>query len=108
MGFKTLEGEWDREGCCEDYEQIDSYGYVAHLWFRYPRLGFQRVTDIATRRVREGTWSLRSAEDIIKDRDSDLDSKAVVDFKKVLGYTNEDFWEIVNHASWNKHYNKGE
>ena len=108
MGFKTLEGEWEREGCCEDYEQIDSYGYVAHLWFRYPRLGYQRTTDIATRRVREGAWSLRSAEDIIDERDSKLDGRALNDFCKTLGYDYNDFYDIVVHADWNKYYNKEE
>ncbi len=102
MGFQTLEGEWDREGCCEDFEQIDSYGYVAHLWMRYPRLGYQRVTDIATRRVREGVWTLEEAQKVIKEKDSILDQRAWDDFRKVLGYSLLEWYEIIKNASWNK------
>lgn len=104
MGFHTLEGEWEREGCCEDYEQIDSYGYVAHLWMRYPRLGFQRVTDIATRRVREGIWTKKQAEKVIKEKDYKLDGKAQADFCITLRYHRGDFERIVKNASWNKYY----
>lgn len=106
MGFRTLEGEWDREGCCEDFEQIDSYGYVAHLWMRYPRLGYQRVTDIATRRVREGLWTKEFAEKIIKEKDHKIDWRALDDFNNTLGYHANDFFEIVAKASWNKYYGK--
>jgi len=106
MGFKTLSdtGEWDREGCMEDFEQIDSYGYIAHLWLRYPRLGFQRTTDIATRRVREGLLSYDEAQKIIAEKDHRLDSKALKDFCEVLGYTEDEFMSIVTNASWNKYY----
>lgn len=106
MGFQTLEGEWDREGCCEDYEQIDSYGYVMHLWMRYPRLGYQRVTDIATRRVREGVWTLEQAQKVIKEKDSILDWRAHIDFRDTLRYDLGDLFEIITSASWNKYYNK--
>ncbi|KKL76676.1 hypothetical protein LCGC14_2042450, partial [marine sediment metagenome] len=92
----------DREGCCEDFEQIDSYGYVAHLWMRYPRLGYQRVTDIATRRVREGVWTLEEAQKVIKEKDSILDQRAWDDFRKVLGYSLLEWYEIIKNASWNK------
>ena len=103
MGFRTLEGEWDREGCCEDFEQIDSYGYVAHLWMRYPRLGFQRVTDIATRRVREGLWKKEFAEKVIKERDHILDHYALSNFEDVLGYGIAETIPIILNASWNKY-----
>lgn len=103
-GFKTLEGEWDRQGCMEDFEQIDSYGYITHLWLRYPRLGFQRVTDIATRRVREGRLSKKEAQKIIKAKDHCCDSRALEDFCKTLGYGITEWWNIVYNASWNKYY----
>ncbi|KKL10986.1 hypothetical protein LCGC14_2550320, partial [marine sediment metagenome] len=107
MGFKTLEGEWDREGCCENFEQIDSYGYVAHLWMRYPRLGYQRVTDIATRRVREGVWTLEEAQKIIKERDHIMDRQAYEDFISILGYPWREYLDLLNDASWNKYYGRG-
>ena len=29
--------EWKREGCIEDFEQIDSVAYMVHLWLKYPK-----------------------------------------------------------------------
>ena len=85
---------------------VDSYGYLAHLWMRYPRLGFQRVTDIATRRVREGKITREEALDVIEQRDHILDDKALSNFLYVLGYSEDQFWDVVNNASWNKYKEK--
>ena len=54
-GFIDLAHEWKREGCMEDFEQIDSIAYLTHLWLKYPKFGFQRTSDIAARRLREGS-----------------------------------------------------
>ncbi|GAG02600.1 unnamed protein product, partial [marine sediment metagenome] len=35
-GFRDLTHEWKREGCIEDFEQIDSIAYMVHLWLKYP------------------------------------------------------------------------
>ena len=45
-GFKTLDdtGEWKRDGYIEQYDQIDTLGYLTHTWFKFPKLGHQRVT----------------------------------------------------------------
>ena len=56
-GFVDLSHEWKREGCIEDFEQIDSMGYLVHIWLKYPKFGFQRTSDIAARRIREGALS---------------------------------------------------
>ena len=53
-GFKDLHHEWKREGFLEDYGQIDSVAYLVHLWLKYPKFGFARATDIASRWVRKG------------------------------------------------------
>ena len=53
-GFVDLSHEWRREGCMEDFEQIDSIAYLTHLWLKYPKFGFQRTTDIAARRIPRG------------------------------------------------------
>ncbi|MCK4821002.1 N-acetyl sugar amidotransferase, partial [bacterium] len=45
-GFRDLAHEWKREGCIEDFEQIDSQAYLVHLWLKYPKFGFQRTSDI--------------------------------------------------------------
>ncbi len=100
-GFRTLAHEWDREGCIENFEQMDSIAYLVHLWLKYPKFGFQRTSDIASRRVREGQLTLDEAMTLIKERDHKLDQKSLIDFISFLGYTQKEFWEITDKL-WNK------
>jgi len=99
-GFKDLAHEWKREGCFEDFEQIDSVAYMVHLWLKYPKFGFQRASDIASRRVREGLLSLAEAKKLIAEHDHKLDQLAMQDFINFLGYTSRQFWDIVDRF-WN-------
>jgi len=100
-GFTDLAHEWRREGCIEDFEQIDSVAYLVHLWMKYPKFGFQRVSDIASRRVREGRLSLSEAKRLIMEHDHKLDQWAMEDFINFLGYTPKQFWDIVE-KFWNR------
>jgi N-acetyl sugar amidotransferase len=99
-GFRDLAHEWKREGCIEDFEQIDSQAYLVHLWLKYPKFGFQRTSDIASRRVREGYLTLDEAKELIRKYDSNLDQVALNDFIGFLGYTSKEFWSIVERL-WN-------
>lgn len=100
-GFRDLAHEWKREGCIEDFEQIDSVAYLVHLWLKYPKFGFQRVSDIASRRVREGRLSLQEAKKLIMKYDHKLDQRAMQDFIDFLGYSTKEFWDIVERF-WNR------
>lgn len=99
-GFIDLTHEWKREGCMEDFEQIDSIAYLTHLWLKYPKFGFQRTSDIAARRIREGLLSREEAKKIIVERDHILDQIAMKDFTDFLGYSAKEFWDIVDQF-WN-------
>lgn len=96
IGFHDLTGEWDRLGTIESFEQVDSVAYMTHLSLKYPKFGFARVTDIATRRVREGLLTKEDALDAIKKYDHEFDPLALKDFCDTIGYTEEEFWEIVS------------
>ncbi|MBL7085877.1 MAG: N-acetyl sugar amidotransferase [Candidatus Cloacimonetes bacterium] len=100
-GFKDLTHEWKREGCIENFEQIDSVAYMVHLWLKYPKFGFQRTSDIVSRRVREGKLSLSKGKELIIQNDHKLDQRAMEDFINTLGYSVKEFWEIVE-KYWNK------
>lgn len=100
-GFKTLSGEWKRKGCIEDFEQIDSVAYMVHLWLKYPKFGFQRTSDIASRRVREGELSLFEAKRLLMEHDHKIDQKAILDFINFLHYTPEEFQAIIERF-WNR------
>lgn len=102
IGFKNLDdfNEWKREGSIEQDTQIDSFGYIVQLWTKYPKFGFQRVSDIASRYVREGKITLKEAKELIIKNDHKLDKIAMEDFIRCLGYTKKDFWDIAD-KFWN-------
>lgn len=93
-GFIDLDyyNEWQRQGYLESYSQIDSIGYMANHWLKFPKFGFQRVSDMACRFVREGILTKEQAEMYIKENDWRLDSAAKRDFCRTLGIT-EDFFD---------------
>lgn len=99
-GFVDLSHEWKREGCIEDFEQIDSMAYLTHLWLKYPKFGFQRTSDIASRRIREGNLSVEKAKELILKYDHKLDQLALKDFIDFLGIDIKKFWDTVERF-WN-------
>ena len=102
FGFKDLDdfGEWPRQGGIENYTQIDSIAYIIQLWTKFVKFGFQRVSDIACRFVREGTLTREQAELYIRDRDYICDPSAKRDFCRAVGITEKHFDEIVDrHAN---------
>ncbi|KKL63594.1 hypothetical protein LCGC14_2173540 [marine sediment metagenome] len=103
-GFRDVVGEWDRVGCSENFEQIDSVGYLMHIWMKYPKFGFQRISDVESRRIRAGLQTREKAMEIVEARDSTLDYKVYEDFTSILGYTEQEFWAIVD--KWNKYYDR--
>ncbi len=99
-GFKTLSdtNEWKRQGFTpdDDFEQMDSIGYVVHIQLKYKKFHFARVTDIATRRWRLGVISAQERDEWIDKYDHLMDQTGVEDFCQAIGYTQSRFWEIVN------------
>lgn len=97
-GFKTLDdfNEWPRQGNIENFTQIDSIGYLVHIWCKFPKFGFQRVSDIACRFVREDKFTREQAMQTIKDKDYILDPWAREDFCKTLDITESRFYKTVD------------
>lgn len=100
-GFHDLTHEWDRTMNIENFDQVDSYAYLVHAWMKYPKFGHACATDYASRFVRYGMLTRNEAVKLVEEKDHLLDPKAVEDFCKFTGYTESEFWEIVD-----KFYNK--
>lgn len=102
-GFKSLNdtGEWKRQGYIEDYDQIDDIGYLVHPWMKYPKYGHSRTTDVACYWIRTGRITREEGINFVKQHDHKLDPKALKDFLNFTGYSEEEFWKIVD-----KHYNR--
>lgn len=96
-GFRTLKGEWDRDGYIEHYDQIDSVGYLMNVWMKYPKMGYHRTTDVVGYRRRSDHFdiSIEEAYDLIKEHDKYLDEWVLDDFLDFTGYSDEEFWRIV-------------
>lgn len=100
-GFHDLTHEWNRTHHVENFDQVDSYAYLVHSWLKYPKFGHQAATDYSSRFIRYGLMTREEAIDLVKKHDANLDPKCVRDFCDFCGYTETEFWQIVD-----KHYNK--
>ena len=97
VGFLDLNSfnDWQRFPAVEEYSQIDSLGYIVHIWCKFPKFGFQRISDMACRMVRDGALLKEQAQLMIKDFDYILDKAAKRDFCDTLGLSEEYFDKIV-------------
>lgn len=101
-GFKDLTDfkEWYRQGNIERYTQQDSIAYIIQLWTKLPKFGFQRVSDMACRYVRDGILTREQAIAFIESEDWRCDPEAKEDFCDTIGITLEHFDAVVDkHAN---------
>ncbi len=98
MGFRTLSDfdDWQRQGSADDFTQIDSKGYMIQLWTKFIKFGFQRVSDVACRFVREGVLTKEQAGQMIKDTDWICDPLAKKDFCRAIKITEKEFDETID------------
>jgi N-acetyl sugar amidotransferase len=100
-GFHDLTHEWDRKHHVENFDQIDSPAYLVHSWMKYPKFGHASATDYSARFVRYGVLTREEAVMLVKKHDHDLDPLSVEHFCSFLGYSNSEFWTIID-----KFYNR--
>jgi N-acetyl sugar amidotransferase len=100
-GFRDITHEWIREGYIENYDQVDTIGYLVNAWLKYPKFGFHRATDVACYWIRNGYITREEGIQYVKEHDHKLDQKMLQDWLDFTGYTHKEFWDIVD-----KHYNK--
>lgn len=95
-GFHDLTHEWNRTHHAELFDQVDSRAYLVHSWMKYPKFGHQAATDYASRFVRYGLIERSEAVELVKKHDHALDPLAVRDFCAFCGYSEREFWSIVD------------
>ena len=100
-GFRDLTHEWDRTNHIENFNQIDSYGYLLNAWMKFPKFGHAYATDYAARWVRYGLLTREEAVKLAEERDHNVDPKIVSDFCAFTGMTTKEFYEALD-----KLYNK--
>ena len=95
-GFHDLTHEWDRTHTIENFDQVDSRAYLVHPWLKYPKFGHASATDYASRFIRYGMMTRDEAIQLVKEHDSKLDPKCVQDFIEFCGYSESEFWKIID------------
>ncbi len=95
-GFHDLTHEWDRTHHVENFDQIDSRAYLVHSWLKYPKFGHAAATDYTARMIRYGMLTREEAIPLIKAHDHALDPLCVRDFCEFLGYSEAEFWKIID------------
>jgi len=97
-GWKSLNdtGEWNRKGWIDDYNQIDDFAYLVDPYLKYPKLGHRQVTDVCSRLIRDGQMTREDAIPLVREHDAQLDPTALEHYLKFSGYSEHQFWEIVD------------
>ncbi len=95
-GFHDLSHEWERSHHVENFDQIDSRAYLVHSWLKYPKFGHASATDYSARMVRYGLLSREEAVELVRKHDGQIDPLCVRDFCEFCGYTETEFWNIVD------------
>ena len=95
-GFHDLTHEWDRTHHVENFDQIDSRAYLVHSSMKYPKFGHASATDYAARMVRYGYITREEAIELVRQHDDRLDPLCIRDFCEFCGYTETEFWRIVD------------
>ena len=95
-GFKDLTHEWERTNHIENFNQIDSYGYLLNAWMKFPKYGHAYATDYAARWVRYGILTREEAVKLAEEKDHAIDPKIIEDFCQFTGISIQDFYETLD------------
>jgi len=95
-GFQDLTQEWRRSHHIEDFDQIDSRAYLVHSWMKYPKFGHATATDYCARSIRYGLMTREEAVELVRKHDGALDELCVRDFCEFLGYSRQEFWDVID------------
>jgi len=95
-GFHHLGHEYEREGFIENYDQIDSIGYLLNIHMKYLNFGHASATDNASRWIRYGMENREEMIPIVEKQDSQLDQGVVDKFCEFVEMSPRDFWKTMD------------
>ena len=95
-GFKQLSHEYVREGTLEQYNQIDSIGYLLNQWLKYPKFGHASATEMASRWIRSGKSTREEMIPLVKQYDKVLDQGIIDSFCSFTGLLPRELTEIID------------
>ena len=95
-GFKQLIHEYKREGTIEEYNQIDSIGYLLNQFMKYPKFAHSSATQIGSRWIRSGLKTREEMIPVIEEHDKKLDQGIIEKFCTFTGISTQKFWKIMD------------
>ena len=100
-GFRHLGHEYVREGTLEQYNQIDSIGYLLNQYLKYPKFAHASATEMASRWIRAGLKTREEMIPSVEQYDRNLDQRIVDTFCSFTHMSPREFWTTMD-----KWYNK--
>lgn len=101
FGFRHLDHEYVREGALENYNQIDSLGYLINQYLKYPKYGHSSATEMASRWIRYGMKTRQEMIPFVKENDKKLDQGIVDKFCEFTHMSVREFWFTMD--KWYNH-----
>ena len=95
-GFNHLGHEYTREGSVDNYDQIDSIGYLFNPFLKYPKFGHSIATDIASRWIRYGLKTREEMIPFVEQCDGQLDQGTVEKFCEFTKMSTSEFYMILD------------
>lgn len=95
-GFRHLSHEYIREGTIEQYNQIDSIGYLLNQYLKYPKFGHASATEMASRWIRAGLATRDEMIPVVRQYDRNLDQGIVDSFLSFTGMRPREFWQVMD------------
>ena len=100
-GFRNLEHEHKREGTLENFNQIDSLGYLINQFLKYPKFGHASATEMASRWIRSGLATRNEMIPLVEKYDGILDQEIVNKFCEFTKMSQREFWATLD--KWYNH-----
>lgn len=95
-GFRHLGHEYVREGTLEQYNQIDSIGYLLNQYLKYPKFGHASATEMASRWIRAGIKTREEMIPFVREKDRILDQGIVDRFCEGTQMSRREFWAVMD------------
>jgi len=96
FGFRHLDHEYMREGTLENYNQIDSLGYLINQYLKYPKYGHSSATEMASRWIRYGMKTREEMIQFVKENDKKLDQGIIDKFCEFTQMSRKEFWKNMD------------
>lgn len=95
-GFKQIIHEYQQENTIEQYNQIDSIGYLLNQYMKYPKYAHASATEMGSRLIRAKRETRENIISLVKKYDEILDQGIVEKFCSFTSMPIHEFWKTMD------------